>query len=60
MTVAAISYTQSESGRYRVELARSFERRQFVYKPGTAITVNEALLEEMIQAEVVASVVSAD
>lgn len=50
----------SESGRYSVELSKSFTRRGFTYKPGLAITVSEAVLTEMQAEGIVANVVAAD
>lgn len=51
-----ITYEVSASGFYDVNLSESFERRKFVYKPGLDITVNREILDEMIEAKVVASV----
>ena len=53
-----ITIPPSESGFYKVELSKPFERpgRKFVYKPGAEIIVSLAVLEEMIAAEAVAHV----
>lgn len=59
MTVAStITIPPSESGLYKVDLSKPFERlgRKFVYKPGAEITVTLAVLEEMIEAGAVAHV----
>lgn len=55
----ALTYKKSKSGFYKVELSRPFPRNGFTYKPGTAVTVNQDVLDEMIAAEVVDNVQSA-
>lgn len=55
-----VTYKKTKSGRYSVELTKSFERRGFIYKPGTKITVTEAILDEMIAGEVVGNVFPAE
>lgn len=59
-TKKKLAYTKSESGMYAVELARSFPHAGFTYKPGAEATiVDEAILEEMIAADVVTNVTAA-
>jgi hypothetical protein len=52
----AKTYKKSASGFYRVELARPFPRRGFTYKPGQRIRASQAVLDEMIVADVVSNV----
>ena len=55
-----ITIPESESGLFKVDLSKSFERNSFTYKPGADLTVKLPLLEEMIAAGVVANVLAAD
>ncbi len=56
----ALTYKTSKTGRYSVELSAAFPRNGFTYKPGRDITVTQTVLDDMIAAEVVTSVVAAD
>lgn len=56
----AISYKKSKSDQYRVTLNKAFRHQEFLYIPGTDITLNEETLIEFIAAEVIATVTPAD
>lgn len=56
----ATTYKKSKSGYYKVELSASHEVGGFIYKPGADHTVSEAILEGMIEAGKVETVVGAD
>ncbi len=49
----AKTYKTSETGFYEVKLSKTFERRDFLYKPGRRIRVSQAVLDEMIAEDAV-------
>ena len=57
MAKALKTYKPSKSGMYRVGLLRPHPHEGFTYQPrATGIVVNQAILDDMIAAEVVSSV----
>ena len=55
----AMTYRKSKSGYYAVQLNAVFPHEGFDYKPGTAITVGQTVLDAMIAADVVTHVAAA-